>query len=213
MSKSAESDVAKSATVEIPIFPLSAVLFPEGVLPLRIFEARYMDMVRDCLKSETRFGVCLITDGGEVGQPAEHTSTGCAAAITEWDMEQLGLLNIRTIGQERFSIETARTEKSGLIIANVSFIEPECDVQVPAEYAACVPLLERIVRGLVEKETNPMRKMIEAPYRFESSSWVSNRLCEFLPIPAPTKHKLMMVDDPVARLTVVHDFLKRQGII
>ncbi|MFK7964240.1 MAG: LON peptidase substrate-binding domain-containing protein [Burkholderiaceae bacterium] len=202
-----------SPLVELPIFPLSTVLFPEGVLPLRIFEARYMDMVRDCLKSETRFGVCLITDGGEVGQPAEHTPSGCSAAITEWDMEQLGLLNIRTIGQRRFSIESTRLESNGLIMAQVSFVDPEFDTAVPAEFAPCVALLERIVRDLVEKETEPMRKMIEPPYQFKSASWVSNRLCEFLPIPGPAKQKLMILNDPLARLSVVHDFLIKQDVI
>jgi len=202
-----------SPTVELPIFPLSTVLFPEGVLPLRIFEARYMDMIRDCLKSETRFGVCLITDGGEVGQPAEHAAAGCSAAITEWDMEQLGLLNIRTVGQQRFSIESTRVEGNGLIVAQASFLDTEFDAPIPPEYASCVALLERIVRDLVEKETEPMRKMIEPPYQFKSAGWVSNRLCEFLPIPGPAKHKLMMLNDPLARLSVVHDFLIKQDVI
>lgn len=213
MSTPTDSDVVTSATVEIPIFPLNAVLLPEGVLPLRIFEARYMDMVRDCLKGETCFGVCLITDGQEVGQPAEHTPSGCSAAITQWDMEQLGLLNIRAIGQQRFTIKAARTESNGLIMASAIFIDSERDLPIPDEYSASIELLKRIIRDLAGKETHPMRKMIEAPYRLDSSSWVSNRLCEFLPIPASTKHKLMMLDNPVSRLNSVHDLLKRQNII
>lgn len=206
-------DGAAPATLEIPIFPLNTVLFPDGVLPLRIFEARYMDMVRDCLKHQSRFGVCLITDGQEVGQPAEHMPSGCAASIEQWDMQQLGMLNIRTIGGQRFCIESAQAQSSGLIIASVSLIQPECDQPLPPEYSPCVMLLERIVRDLVEKEADPMRKMIEPPFRFDSSSWVSNRLCEFLPFPAPAKYRLMMIDDPVARLDSVHEFLKRQEII
>jgi len=213
VTASNESEASGSPLVELPIFPLGTVLFPEGVLPLRIFEARYMDMVRDCLKSETRFGVCLITDGREVGQPAEHTAAGCSAAITEWDMEQLGLLNIRTIGQQRFSIESTRLENNGLIMAQVSFVDSEFDAPIPNQYTSCVALLERIVRDLVEKETEPMRKMIEPPYQFKSASWVSNRLCEFLPIPGPAKYKLMMLNDPLARLSVVHDFLVKQDVI
>jgi Lon protease-like protein len=74
-------------------------------------------------------------------------------------------------------------------------------------------LLERIVSDLVQKEENPIQRMIEEPHQFESASWVSNRLCEFLPIAAPTKHKLMVLDDPLARLGVVHEYLRQQSVI
>lgn len=213
MSDLPSQDASPVPTIELPIFPLSTVLFPSGVLPLKVFEARYMDMVRDCLKNSTRFGVCLITDGGEVGQPALHMASGCEASITDWDMEQLGLLNIRTIGQQRFEIETSKRQSSGLIVGKIRFVDAEPDAQIPPDYSTCVDLLRRIVRDLVEKETDSMRKMIEQPYQFDSSSWVSNRLCEFLPISGPAKQKLMMLDDPIARLGVVYDFLKKQDVI
>ncbi len=216
MSGAADADqsgVANGQIFEIPIFPLSTVLFPQGVLPLRVFEARYMDMVRDCLKTETGFGVCMITEGREVGQPAEHTETGCTARITEWDMEQLGLLNIRAVGEQRFNVLSTRIESGGLIVAQASLIDPEFDSEIPTEFTPCVALLERIVRDLVEKETEPMRKMIEPPYQFSSASWVSNRLCEFLPIAGNIKQELMVLDDPIARLQSVNDFLRRQDVI
>lgn len=208
-SESRHSTVAN----DIPIFPLSTVLFPGGVLPLRIFEARYMDMVKRCLRTESAFGVCLITDGREVGQPADHENMGCSARIAEWDMEQLGLLNIRTVGQRRFAIESRRVEKDGLIIATVNWVDQETDTPVPDEFTSCVELLRRIVHDLVDKEAEPMRRMVEAPYRFESASWVSNRLCEFLPISGSIKHKLMTLNDPLARMGVVCEYLQRQDVI
>src|SRR6185503_19392245 len=103
----------------IPLFPLNTVLFPGGVLPLRVFEARYLDMTRDCMKSGTPFGVCLIHEGSEVGAPAVPRSVGCTATITDWDMQQLGVLNLRTRGERRFRILSSGANKQGLISAEV----------------------------------------------------------------------------------------------
>ncbi len=198
---------------ELPLFPLGTVLFPDGVLPLRVFEARYMDMVRDCLREGCSFGVCLITEGHDVGQPAEFEPIGCSARITAWDMEQLGLLNIRAVGRQRFAVESRRIEKDGLVVATVNWLGADDEVDVPDDHRGCVQLLRRIVSDLVDKETEPMRRMIEPPYRFESACWVSNRLCEFLPVSAATKQKLMTLDDPLARLSIVSDYLHRQQVI
>lgn len=199
--------------LQIPIFPLNTVLFPGGVLPLRIFEPRYMDMVRDCLRNDTGFGVCLITEGREVGRPALHEMTGCLARIGHWDMEQLGLLNIRTVGERRFSVIDTRVENDGLIRASIEWLEEEPDTEVPSSFDGCVALLRRIVDDLVEKEPDPARRMIEPPYRFESATWVSNRICEFLPISVTAKHRLMSLEDPLARLRVVSEFLLKHKVI
>jgi Lon protease-like protein len=197
----------------LPIFPLGTVLFPESALPLRIFEARYMDMVRDCMQTGTPFGVCLIVKGNEVGQAAEHEQIGCLAKITDWDMEQLGLLYIRTRGGERFSIVDRRVQPDGLIRANVTLIDADPEDQLPDRFAACATLLRRIVEDLIEKEPNALNRMIGEPYRYESSSWVSNRLCEFLPIPASAKQKLMELPDPEARLGIVHQYLQQHRVL
>lgn len=209
----------------IPVFPLGTVLFPDGVLPLRIFEARYMDMVRDCLKNNTVFGVCLITEGAETGNPAAHEPIGCTARIDQWDMQQLGLLNIRTIGVQRFEILNAQVRADGLKVASVQFLAPDADTPIPDELGACVTLLERVVDDLVNGDSNAgdsnagdsntsnsnsMQQMIQTPCQFESASWVSNRLCELLPFAPQTKHELMLLDDPLARLNFIHEFLCKQ---
>ena len=93
--------------MQVPLFPLNTVLFPGGVLPLRVFEARYMDMVRECMKGSDPFGVVLITRGSEVGAPASTESVGTLARIVAWDMPRLGLLHLRAVGSERFRIEHA----------------------------------------------------------------------------------------------------------
>ena len=118
----------------LPIFPLNTVLFPGGVLPLRVFEPRYMDMVKACLKDASPFGVCLIREGQETGKPAVPETIGCTARIIDWDMEQLGVLQIRTLGEERFHIIGSRDNGKGLILAEVETMAAEEEISVPTEF-------------------------------------------------------------------------------
>jgi Lon protease-like protein len=198
---------------ELPLFPLGSVLFPEGVLPLRVFEARYMDMAKACLKDGSPFGVCLITRGGEVGEPAEHEAIGCLAQIREWDMAQLGVLGIRCVGGQRFEVLERRLQGDGLARARVRLIEPDPAAPVPAEFAVLPELVRRIVDDLVARETDPMRQMVAEPLRYDDAGWVANRLCEFLPIPPGTRHRLMVLPDPLMRLSLVHQFLAQRQVI
>jgi uncharacterized protein len=198
---------------DVPIFPLSTVLFPGGVLPLRIFEARYMDMVRDCMQRDAPFGVCLITKGGEVGEAAEHEPIGCLAHIRGWDMEQLGLLQLRTIGGTRFRIVDRRVGRNGLIRASADGLPDDERVDVPDDMADCAALLRKIVDELREREPDADKRMIAEPCDFESATWVANRLCEFLPIPNPAKHKLMVLDEPLARLGLVQRWLQQHQVL
>jgi Lon protease-like protein len=198
---------------DLPIFPLSTVLFPGGVLPLRIFEARYMDMVRDCMQRDAPFGVCLITRGGEVGEPAEHEPIGCVAHIRGWDMAQLGVLQLRTIGGTRFRIVDRRVGRNGLIRASVDELPDDARIPVPEDLADCAMLVRRIVDDLREREPDAQRRMIAEPIEPDSAAWVANRLCEFLPIPSPTKHKLMALEDPLARLQLVQRWLQQHQVL
>jgi Lon protease-like protein len=111
--------------MQIPIFPLNTVLFPGGVLPLRVFEARYMDMTRECMRKGAPFGVCLIREGREVGAAAVPHTIGCLANIADWDMQQLGLLQLRTLGGSRFRILSQQIAGNGLITAEVELLADE----------------------------------------------------------------------------------------
>lgn len=204
---------AEAPLVDLPIFPLGTVLFPGGTLALRVFEARYMDMVRDCMQRGSRFGVCLIVRGGEVGEAAEHETVGCLATITDWDMQQLGLLQIRARGERRFRVDATRVQADGLIRADAQPIEPEEDQPVPQQFSACASLVRRIVEDLVEKEPSALNRMVGEPYLYDSASWVSNRLSEFLPIPVKAKQKLMELSDPLARLGIVHRYLEQHRVL
>ena len=220
--------MSSEALTRVALFPLSVVLFPQGVLPLRVFEARYMDMVRDCMRDETSFGVCLVAESkgaGSNGSPAT-ADVGCLARITAWDMQQLGLLQIRTVGGYRFRLRASESQPNGLMVGEIDLIEADEDQRVPDEHRPCVELLARIIEDmkaqLAEKrrtgeatDGSPVLAQLpfEEPFDMESSAWVSNRLCEVLPVPLKAKQKLMELTDAATRLEIVHTYLKQHSVL
>lgn len=179
------------------------MLFPGGRLPLRIFETRYMDMAKVCLRDGTPFGVCAIREGAEVGAPATPHDVGTLAKIHEWDMPQLGLLHVMAIGEQRFRIRARRTEASGLQRAAVELLADDEDAPIPSHCEACVRLLERVM------DEHP--QLFGEARRLESSAWVSARLAELLPIALPTKQEFLELADGVARLERLNDLIRGQG--
>ncbi|MGI9025385.1 MAG: LON peptidase substrate-binding domain-containing protein [Burkholderiaceae bacterium] len=208
--------------ITLPIFPLNTVLFPGGLLPLRIFEARYMDMIRRAMRDASEFGVCLIRKGHEVGERGVETETiGCRARIDDWNMEQLGVLQIATTGTERFIIVSHAVQADGLMIADVEPIEHEAYAPLPEEAVPCASLLERIMSqweahehasGVAESDA-VRGPAIGKPYRFDDTTWVGNRLSEVLPVSLAAKQKLMALTDGPTRIAIVLRYLKQHGIV
>lgn len=188
------------ATADIALFPLNTVLFPGGLLSLRIFEQRYMEMAKGCLRDGTPFGVCLIRAGREVGEAAEPEGIGCLARILEWDMQQLGLLLVTARGEQRFRIVERRVESNGLVRASVELLPVEADAALPREFDDCAGLLRRVVE---ERGAG----LFAEPHRFDSASWVGARLSEILPVPLAAKQKLMELDDAMQRVEILYRFL------
>ena len=214
--------------MRVALFPLSTVLFPQGVLPLRVFEARYLDMVRDCMRDGTLFGVCLITDprASEVSRTTALAEVGCLARIEAWDMKQLGLLHIRAVGQDRFRLLRTETQADGLVLGDVELIDPDDDAPVAPEHRPCIDLLTRILDDLRvqfeerrSSEDGPdqddalARFPFTEPFHMDSSAWVSNRLCEVLPVPLKAKQRLMELTDAPTRLQIVHTYLKQHSVL
>jgi len=192
-------------SLRVPIFPLNTVLFPGGLLPLRVFEARYMDMTRGCLKRDEPFGVCLIHEGSEVGAPAVPEGVGCLAKILEWDMQQQGILNLTTHGSQRFRILERATSTQGLISADVELIPPDASIAVPEKFAACARLLEMVV-------VDHGKPVFAEPHAFDDAAWVGYRLTEILPVPLLAKQKLLELTDSLARLSILQRFLESRGL-
>jgi Lon protease-like protein len=185
---------------DVALFPLNTVLFPGGRLPLRIFEQRYMDMAKACLRDGSLFGVCLIREGREVGTPAIPADVGTLARIGTWDMPQLGLLHVTAHGERRFRIQERRVQPDGLIRGSIEPLPPDVDAPVPESCTGCVKLLERVI------EQQP--GLFEPPHRLDSASWVSSRLAEILPLPLPAKQELLELSDARTRIERLNALLR-----
>jgi uncharacterized protein len=188
-----------SAIEELALFPLNTVLFPGGRLPLRLFEQRYLDMAKACLREGARFGVCAIREGAEVGAPATPHTLGTLARIASWDMPQLGLLHVIALGEQRFRILERRVQPDGLARARVELLDADVDAPVPPSCAACVRLLERVVKE--------QPGLFEPPQHLPSSAWVSARLAELLPLPLSEKQELLELTDARLRLERINALL------
>lgn len=191
---------------ELPIFPLNTVLYPGGTIQLRIFEQRYLQMITQCMKTDSPFGVCMIADGREAGVPAVPHAVGVKASITSWDMEQLGLLHVQARGGERFRILTTQTESNGLIRAQVERILPELRLPVPETMNDVIIALRAIVAkaGLDN---------VPEPHEFYDAAWVGYRFCELLPMPLAAKQGLLELDEPLVRLGIIKQYLQQRGMI
>ncbi|WP_309678364.1 LON peptidase substrate-binding domain-containing protein [Polaromonas sp.] len=207
----------------LPLFPLGTVLYPGGLLPLRIFEVRYLDMIGKCHKTGAPFGVVALTEGSEVRRPAAAPSgdgfaheafnrVGTLATITEFSVPQPGLMAIRCVGSHRFEISSSEKLKYGLWVANVTRLDDDLAVPVPDDLQKTARALGKLLATLQQREVPAEQMPVLTPYRLDDCGWVANRWCELLPMPLELKQRLMALDNPLLRLELVSDILERNGI-
>ncbi|MEO6016568.1 MAG: LON peptidase substrate-binding domain-containing protein [Polaromonas sp.] len=208
----------------LPLFPLGTVLYPGGLLPLRIFEVRYLDMIGKCHKMGAPFGVVSLTEGSEVrkadpGKPTgdgfaheDFNAVGTLATITEFSVPQPGLMAIRCEGAQRFRISNREKLKHGLWIADVTRMEDDMAVTVPDDLQASANALGKLIKSLQQRDISNDQMPLVPPYRLDDCGWVANRWCELLPIPLELKQRLMELENPLVRLELVSDILERTGI-
>jgi Lon protease-like protein len=178
----------------LPLFPLNLVLFPDGPLPLRIFETRYYDMVRRCMREGSGFGVVLIREGPESGTgETDVYEVGTAADITDFHQLADGLLGLSCIGRRRFRIVARSRQADGLNLSEVNWIEAEPTVPVPPRHVRLAALLRNVLPQLGEVYAG-----IEM--RLDDAAWVGHRLAEILPLPLAEKQTYLELDDPLERL-------------
>lgn len=202
---------------DLPLFPLHTVLFPDGLLPLKIFEARYLDMARACLRDDAPFGVCLLKSGGEVAQenvPCVPEMVGTLARIEQCDVDEYGMLLVRARGTRRFRLLSHRKEPSGLLVGMAEPLPEDVPLEgadAVAKFGACAEVLERIIDTINERDAGSVP--FAEPFRFDDPSWVSNRLSEILQIPLRARQKLMELTDASERIDAVHHYMQQHQLL
>jgi Lon protease-like protein len=198
----------------LPLFPLRSVLFPGGLLALKVFEARYLDLVAECLRHQQPFGVVCLLQGGEVradkAAAVRFESTGVLARLDDVDSEQPGVLRVRCTGTRRFRLEGAATAQAdGLWIGRAELLPDDPSLPPNTERQPTVQALANAIATLKAQGAEPFK----LPHRLDDAGWVANRWCEILPISLSAKQKLMELDDPQLRLQLVHDYLRGKGVV
>jgi len=182
-----------SNSQELPLFPLNSVIFPGGALPLRLFEPRYLDMVKDCMRNEHGFGITLIKNGQESGQAAEVYKTGTECRIADWETLPDGLLGITAYGEKRIQIDNTRVEENQLLIGNIQCLDENPDLDLPEEFEVMKTMLQKIITQVGKPYTG-------LPAGYDKAGWVGARLTELLPLQSAIKQRLLEIDDYLVRL-------------
>ena len=198
---------------ELPLFPLRSVLFPGGLLGLKIFEARYLDLVSTCLREQRSFGVVALRSGTEArtkpGETVEFEAIGTEVELLDVDSAQPGILQLRCRGTQRFRVHAHRQQADGLWIADTSAV-PDDEDTAPTE--ALIETVRGLAGAMAAMTAQGAPPFLE-PHRFDSAGWVANRWCEILPISTAAKQKLMELPDALVRLELVDEFLRSKGVV
>ena len=207
----------RAAPVVLPqplsLFPLNLVLFPGALLGLRVFEARYLDLVSECLKSGAGFGVVCLRKGTDTTRSAtqvEFETVGVLARIDDVDAEQAGILRLRCSGQSRFRLSGGAWQRDDGLWQSAAEAITDDALRTPG------PAMQQTVNALAEaiRKLQQLDKVPFAePYRLDDAGWVANRWCELLPVPLAAKQKLMELADPVIRLSIVDGYLRDKKVV
>ena len=193
----------------IPLFPLNVVVCPQGLMPLRIFEARYLDMVKNCLRNQSAFAIVTVLPQAQASANNHFpfTDVGTSVLITEADVSTVGLMMIRCVGQHRVKVESFTQQSDGLVIGKVSDIANDVELPIPEDVQITSSSLQRLLKALPEQGISPNDMPVIQPYKFNDASWVANRWVELLDLPLLQKQRLMQMDSPILRLEMINDIL------
>lgn len=208
-------------TFQLPLFPLQTMLFPGGVLPLRIFEVRYLDLIQRCQKEGAPFGVVCLTQGSEVRQapaageaaPAEvFHAIGTLAHIEMYERPQPGLMLIRCRGGRRFRLLRSEQMKHGLWTGEAEYLADDPVVPVPQDLVPVRVGLQRLLQHMQAQAQPGDELPIQPPLQWDDCGWVAHRWCDILPVSPQLKQQFLTVDNPLIRLELVGDLLARLKI-
>lgn len=204
-----------STLTPMPLFPLSTILYPGGVLHLQIFEVRYLDLMRRCLREKTPFGVISLLDGAEVRNPSEKVvlaEVGTLANIDHCEALSPALLKINSTGTQRFKLHSYEQEKSGLWMGQIELLTEDPVVEIPDYLRESAETMAEVIRSIEQQGRDPNELPFKSPYLLNDCSWVANRWCEILPLDKTTRLQLLSLDNPLLRLELVNDILVSKGI-
>ncbi len=196
--------------MDLPLFPLKLVLFPQGILPLKIFEKRYVDMVRNCLRTHQGFGIVCVCEDHK-NNPLPFSSVGVLVEIIETDIPQPGLFNIKCLGKQKFQIKSAKQQEDQLWIGDIKMLTEEANVPLPQDLMASKVYFEQLIHTLKEESINVDAMPFDSPYELDNCAWLANRWCEILDIPLIQKQRMLELDSPLIRLELINDILTKNS--
>ena len=202
-------------TYSIPLFPLDVVVCPGGILPLKIYEARYIDMVRDCLRNKSSFAIVTILPEGETDLEGNFpfAKVGTLVNIVDADVTTVGLIMIRCVGQHRVKIDSFSQQADGLVIGEIRDIPNDLPMPIPEDLNLSIRVLKQLLDSLANQNLLPSNMPTVESYQFENASWVANRWIEILDLPLVQKQRFLQMESPILRLELIQDFLEANKIV
>ena len=182
------------SSAPLSLFPLPTVLVPGASLGLRVFEPRYLDLVRECGRNQCGFGVCLVIEGDGTGEAPAAAAYGTEALIEDFDTGDDGLLTLRVRGARRFHAGEVRVRDNGLQVATVEWCEPDPVDPVRPEHG----LLATLLQTVLEQVGGEHSRVVDE--RIDDAAWVGWRLAEMLPLEDTQRQQLLQIDDPHERM-------------
>jgi uncharacterized protein len=204
----------------VPLFPLNTVLFPGMPLPLHIFEPRYREMIGLCSQESRPFGVLLIREGMEVGDPAKPFEVGTMAKIVGIDRMEDGRMNVVTVGTRRFRLVNYYTDRESYVVGEVEFLddtegETEEASRLAREVGAMAQRYVAMVQAASEQELTPLDLPIsaeEVSYLTGATLRIRNRERQRLLEAGSTIERLELEKTILERESAtIEDFLKRRN--
>ena len=199
---------------KIPLFPLGTVLFPDGVIALKIFEVRYLDMMKQCLRDKTEFGVISIINdlnSDDESPSAAFSNIGTLAQIEDFDPVQPALYITKSFGTQRFKLISSALESNGLWIGEIEPLANDPVTPIPEEHQKAVELLDEII-SVIQSEDLLGEAPFKKPFKVNDCGWVSNRLAELLPISLAQKNHLLAQTNPRIRLDLILEIIEDDGL-
>ncbi len=186
---------------QLPLFPLNTVIFPGGALPLQIFETRYLDMVKECIRNESGFGIVLLRGGNE-----QVYKTGTLCSISDWKTLPNGLFGITARGEDRIHVDATHVESNQLLVGQIEKVQENSDLALPEEFNSMQLLLRRIISKIGEPYSS-------IPAYYERAGWVGARLTELLPLQLSIKQRLLEIDDYIVRLHHLKEAMQKYKLL